>query len=56
MDIPFKISFIQLGKSAFDMLAGESSEYGINGEMIFNVPGGEKRFPFSNAGSVPLIR
>jgi LEA14-like dessication related protein len=56
MNVPLDVNFIRLGKSAFDLLAGESSEYGISGEMIFNTPEGEKRFPFSNAGSVPLIK
>jgi len=56
MNIPIDVNFIQLGKSAFNLLSGESSNYEINGEMIFNVLGGEKRIPFSNAGNVPLIR
>ncbi len=57
MDIPFDVNFIWLGKSAYDLLAGESSEYEINGEMVFNVPGvGEKRLPFSKVGNVLLVR
>jgi len=56
MDIPLDANFIWLGKSAFDLLSGESSDYEINGEMIFNTPGGEKRFPFSNSGNIPLIK
>lgn len=56
MNIPLDVNFIRLGKSAFDLLSRKSSEYKINGEMIFEVPGGEKRFPFSNAGTVPLIK
>lgn len=56
MDIPFDVNFIWLGKSAFDLLSGESSDYEINGEMILNTPDGEKRFPFSNTGNVPLIK
>ena len=56
MDIPLDANFIWLGKSAFVLLSGESSDYEINGEMIFNTPGGEKRFPFSNSGNIHLIK
>ncbi|MBC2717003.1 MAG: LEA type 2 family protein [Desulfobacteraceae bacterium] len=57
VDIPFDVNFIWLGKSAYDVLSGESTGYEVNGEMIFNVPGiGEKRFPFSKAGNVSLVK
>jgi LEA14-like dessication related protein len=54
--IPLNVNFIKMGKSVFGLLSGESSEYEINGEMIFDAHDGKKRFPFSNAGSVPLFK
>jgi len=49
------VNFLKLGQSAYNLLTSESSDYELSGNMKFNVPKmGQKEFPFSKVGKVPL--
>jgi len=51
VEIPLKVNFLQLGKSAVNLLSGQSTGYELNGAMNFLVPGmGEKKFQFNKSG------
>ncbi len=57
LEIPVNISFLKLGRSAYQLLTTSSSGYELAGEMKFNVPKiGERSFPFQKTGKVPLIK
>ena len=57
LKLPVNISFLKLGKSAFNMLGKSSSAYELSGKMKFNIPKiGEKSFPFKKTGEVPFIK
>ncbi len=57
IDIPLRVDFMKLGRSAYSLLKEESSQYELDGEMIFNLPKmGEKGLPFYKTGSIPLVR
>ena len=54
--IPLDLDLIKLGKSVHSMLSQRSTFYGLNGTMVFEMPGKQiQRFPFFKEGAVPLI-
>ncbi len=55
LNIPVNVSFMELGRSAYNLLKKSSSGYELSGNMTFGVPVmGEKNFPFSKTGKVTL--
>ena len=57
LTIPMKVNFFKLGRSVYRLLKETSSMYELSGEMKFDIPRlGEKRIPFSQTGSVPVIK
>ncbi len=57
ISIPVHVSFMELGKSAYNLLKKSASDYELSGNLTVNVPSvGEKSFPFSKKGSVPFIK
>ena len=55
--LPVNVQFLQLGQSLMKVLGGSSSNYELNGEMNFDVPGfGVRSFPFKKTGELPFIK
>ena len=57
MDLVFNVSFAQLGRTAYQLLQGGSTDYTLEGKFITDGNGkGGKLLPFKLGGKVPLIR
>lgn len=57
LTIPMNVNFFKLGRSVYSLLKETSSMYELSGEMKFDIPRiGEKRVPFTQKGSVPVIK
>jgi LEA14-like dessication related protein len=57
MNLALDVSFSQLGRSAYQLLMGSSAAYALDGELVFDAPGGgEHAVPFNLAGQVPFKR
>ncbi len=55
VEIPVRVNFLKLGRSAYNLLAEKSSSYEISGELNIQVPKlGQKSFPFKKTGEVPI--
>lgn len=57
MDLLLNVSFAQLGKTAYQLLQGTSTDYTLEGKFITDENGNAgKLLPFKLGGKVPLIR
>jgi LEA14-like dessication related protein len=57
MNLALDVSFSQLGPSAYQLLMGSSAAYALDGELVFDAPGGgEQAVPFNLSGQVPFKR
>jgi LEA14-like dessication related protein len=57
LEIPLTISFIEMGRSAYNLLTQSASDYELSGDMIFQIPGmGEKKFDFRKTGKITLTK
>ncbi len=55
LNIPVDVSFMELGRSAYNLLKKSSAGYELSGNMVFSVSVmGEKNFPFLKTGKVIL--
>lgn len=55
IELPVTIDFINLGRSAYHVLSGSSSDYRLSGDLEMNIPGiGIKKIPFEKQGDVSL--
>ena len=57
INLGMDVSFADVGRAAYQLLMGNSSNYSIDGQMLMAAPGSrEKPVPFSASGKVPFIR
>lgn len=57
MNLALDVSFSQLGRSAYQLLMGNSAAYALDGGLVFDAPGGgEHTVPFNLTGRVPFKR
>lgn len=57
LDIPLTVSFVKMGRSAYNLLTQSASDYELSGQMVFTIPGiGEKKFDFNQTGHIPFSR
>ncbi len=57
LTIPLNVNFLELGRSAYQILTKGSADYSISGDIGFDIPQiGVRAFPFSRKGSVSLTR
>lgn len=54
MDLVFNVSFAQLGRTAYQLLQGNSTQYTLDGKLVMDKS--DKLLPFSLGGKVPLIK
>ena len=55
INIPLKVSFVDLGLSVYQMLTGGNTDYELSGNIGFDLNrAGVKQFPFSTRGKVQL--
>ncbi len=57
LEIPLTVSFLKLGRAAYNLLTRGPCDYEISGEIkIKSSKTGEKSFPFQKSGEVPVGR
>ena len=56
LDLGFDVSFTQLGQSAYQLLMGNRTQYAMDGGLVFDAPGGERKIPFNLSGRMPFER
>jgi LEA14-like dessication related protein len=57
MNLALDVSFSQLGRSAYQLLMGNSAAYALDGGLVFDATGGgEHTVPFNLTGRVPFKR
>jgi LEA14-like dessication related protein len=57
MELPLNVSFVELGRSAYSLLAGSSSKYEITGSINLDIPqAGLQAFPFSKSGELAIVK
>ncbi len=57
IELPLNVSFIELGKSAYNLLTRSASRYQISGNMRLNIPSlGTQQIPFQKSGEVSLVK
>ncbi|RLC02592.1 MAG: hypothetical protein DRI57_29940 [Deltaproteobacteria bacterium] len=56
LEVPLTVNFLEIGRSFYNMLTGNSAEYELSGTMKFHTPEeGEKFFSFRETGKIPLF-
>lgn len=56
MDVDVNLNFLQLGRSAKDLLSGSSGRCHLTGNMLMNTMTGVEKIPFQFDGKVPFIK
>jgi LEA14-like dessication related protein len=55
VEIPVYVDFLKLGRSAYKLLTKSSTGYELTGNMKISIPKvGDKEFPFSKVGQIPI--
>jgi LEA14-like dessication related protein len=55
VEIPVDVDFLKLGRSAYKLLTKSSTGYELTGNMKISIPKvGDKEFPFSKVGQIPI--
>ena len=55
VDIPLELNFLKMGKAAYQILKGGSTEYSLKGDWLWDVPKlGTQKMPFDQTGTVQL--